>query len=288
MTSDVEKSFKAKLRLIAKELNKDPADLWQTLTLERFLVRLSHSPYKDQFILKGGVLLSKYLTIGRETTDLDFLAQKVRNEKSNLMMIFETVAAISLEDGFMFKEVNFEELAHPHMGYSGARISMMAYFGKTRMKVVIDLGFGDIVDPVNYAIPLTTSSRGDLFERCVFLPCYPQEFIFAEKLETVVHRGALNSRMKDFHDLYSMISSPSLQPVNHLKAIIEMVFHHRGTQLILPLLYEENDLAKLQIFWNQYLKGVRSDSLKDLPKQLSTILSEMNQWLLPHFSSKVK
>lgn len=58
MTTDLEKSFKAKLRAIAKEKNRDPSDLWQTLTLERFLVRLARSKYRDQFVLKGGILLS--------------------------------------------------------------------------------------------------------------------------------------------------------------------------------------------------------------------------------------
>jgi predicted nucleotidyltransferase component of viral defense system len=74
MTSDLEKSFKAKLRAIAKEKNRDPADLWQHLTLERFLVRLAKSKFRERFVLKGGILLSKYIEIGRETTDLlDFV-----------------------------------------------------------------------------------------------------------------------------------------------------------------------------------------------------------------------
>jgi predicted nucleotidyltransferase component of viral defense system len=73
MTSDLEKSFKAKLRAIAKEKNRDLADLWQNLTLERFLVRLANSRHRKNFVLKGGILLSKYIEIGRETNDLDFL-----------------------------------------------------------------------------------------------------------------------------------------------------------------------------------------------------------------------
>ena len=82
MTSDAEKSFKAKLRFLAKEKNRNSADLWQSLTLERFLVRLAKSGYSKHFILKGGILLSKYIEIGRETVDLDFLAQKISNEVS--------------------------------------------------------------------------------------------------------------------------------------------------------------------------------------------------------------
>ena len=93
---------------------------------------------------------------------------------------------------------------------------MMAYFGKTRFKVAIDIGFGDIVNAVEYSIPLTAYSKGVLFESNVKLSCYPKEFIFAEKLETIIYRGSFNSRMKDFHDLYSMISSSQLPSFHNL------------------------------------------------------------------------
>lgn len=73
MTTDVEKSFKAKLRNIAREANRNTADLWQSVVLERFLVRLGQSLHRQNFVLKGGVLLAKYIPIGRETQDLDFL-----------------------------------------------------------------------------------------------------------------------------------------------------------------------------------------------------------------------
>lgn len=109
MTSDLENSIKAKLRTIAKEMNRDPADLWQTLMLERFLARLGKSPYKNRFILKGGVLLSKYIEIGRETRDLDFLAREIKNEAEILKNIFEQIALVELEDGFFigsFKLIN--------------------------------------------------------------------------------------------------------------------------------------------------------------------------------------
>lgn len=182
MTSDLEKSFKAKLRAIAKEKNRDPADLWQNLTLERFLVRLAKSNFRRHFVLKGGILLSKYIEIGRETSDLDFLAQRLSNGVGELKNIFDEIANIDLKDGFIFQELKASELAHPHMGYPGAEVAMIAYFGNTRFKVAIDIGFGDIVEPIEYSIPLTRSSKGILFESSVKLSCYPKEFIFAEKL----------------------------------------------------------------------------------------------------------
>ncbi len=279
MTSDAEKSFKAKLRAIAKEKNRDPADLWQSLTLERFLARLAKSAYSKHFVLKGGILLSKYIEIGRETTDLDFLAQKISNEINKLKVVFETIAGIDLHDGFSFREIKVNELAHPHMGYPGVEISMMAYFGKTRFKVAIDIGFGDVVNPVKYAIPLTSSSKGDLFEQSVSLFCYPKEFIFAEKLETVIYRGSFNSRMKDFHDLYTMITSPTFSSFHDLEAIIRLVFEHRETKLELPILFSEDEMLRMQNFWNEYLRSLRPEHASSLPRNIADVISKINEWL---------
>ncbi|MBS0623023.1 MAG: nucleotidyl transferase AbiEii/AbiGii toxin family protein [Verrucomicrobia bacterium] len=282
MTSDAEKSFKAKLRAIAKEKNRDPADLWQSLTLERFLARLAKSEYANHFVLKGGILLSKYIEIGRETTDLDFLAQKISNEVGKLKVIFETIAVIDLQDGFSFREIKVNELAHPHMGYPGLEVSMMAYFGKTKFKVAIDIGFGDIVNPVKYAIPLTSSSKGDLFEHSVSLSCYPKEFILAEKLETIIYRGSFNSRMKDFHDLYSVITSPNFSSFHDLEAVILLVFEHRETKLALPIFFTEEELSRIQNFWNNYLRSLRPEHVSALPRNIADVISKMNNWLCSH------
>ena len=163
------------------------------------------------------------------------------------------------------------------MGYPGVEVSMMAYFGKTRFKVAIDIGFGDIVDPIEYPIPLTTSSKGGLFEGTVTLPCYPKEFIFAEKLETVIHRGSFNSRMKDFHDLYSMISSKPF--LGTIEEIIRMVFEHRETKLALPITYDEDELNRLQNFWNEYLRNLRAENLAPLPEKIADVIATVNNWL---------
>jgi predicted nucleotidyltransferase component of viral defense system len=279
MTSDLEKSFKAKLRAIAKEKNRDPADLWQNLTLERFLVRLANSKHRKHFVLKGGILLSKYIEIGRETNDLDFLARKISNEVAGLKDIFEEIANVDLKDGFAFQEIKVSELTHPHMGYPGAEVSMMAYFGKTRFKVAIDIGFGDIVDAVEYSIPLTAYSKGVLFESDVKLSCYPKEFIFAEKLETIIHRGSFNSRMKDFHDIYSMISSSQLSSFHNLEGVIRLVFEHRQTHLTLPITYAEDEMKQVQNYWSEYLKNLRAENSDNLPIIVAQVIATINDWL---------
>jgi hypothetical protein len=228
MTPDIEKSFKSKLRALAQQLHRDPADLWQTLMLERFLARLAQTSVSDHFVLKGAVLLSRYVDIGRETRDLDFLARNISSKIDHLNGVFEAIAALDLKDGFMFGSVKTVELKHPHMGYPGAEVSMVCHFGKTRSKVSIDLGFGDIVEPLEHPIQLMHSAKGPLFENSVRLKCYPKEFIFAEKLETIIYRGALNSRMKDYHDLYSLITHADTYPLDRLNDILKRVFEVRS------------------------------------------------------------
>ena len=255
------------------------SELTPNLTLERFLVRLANSKYREHFVLKGGILLSKYIEIGRETSDLDFLARRLSNEVAGLIDIFEEIANIDLKDGFTFQEVKVSELTHPHMGYPGAEVSMMAYFGKTRFKVAIDIGFGDVVNAIEYSIPLTAYSKGVLFESNVKLSCYPKEFIFAEKLETIIYRGSFNSRMKDFHDLYSMISSYQLPSFHNLEGVIQLVFEHRETPLALPITYAEDEMTQVQNFWSEYLKNLRAENSDNLPTSVAHVISTINDWL---------
>ena len=165
------------------------------------------------------------------------------------------------------------------MGHPGAEVSMMAYFGKTKFKVSIDIGFGDIVDAVEYSIPLTTYSKGVLFESNVKLSCYPKEFIFSEKLETIIYRGSFNSRMKDFHDLYSLIFSSQFSSFHNLEGVIRLVFEHRETPLTLPITYSEDETKQLQNFWNEYLKNLRTENAKNLPITITPVIVKINDWL---------
>lgn len=204
-------------------------------------MRLAQSQYRKHFVLKGTILLSKYIELGRETNDLDFLARKLSNGVEELRNIFEEIASIDPKDGFTFQEIKVSELAHPHMGYPGAAVTMIAYFVKTRFKVAIDIGFGDIVNPIEYSIPLTTSSKGALFESSVKLSCYPKEFI--------------------------------------LEGIIRSVFEHRETILALPITYEEDEMSSVQNFWREYLKNFRAENLDKLPINIAQVIAKINDWL---------
>ena len=196
--------------IIAKERNLTPAEIWQNVITERFLVRLCQSPYHTHFVLKGGALLARYVDIGRETMDLDFAIHYLSNEISVLQKTFDEIVQIHLDDRFIFTNPIVKPLEHFHMQYPGAHVKVEVHFGKAKFSLFIDLGFGDLVHDFKKEFQLLSNSKGPLFESSLTVNCYPMEFIFAEKLETVIFRGADNSRMKDFHDLYTLVSAEKL------------------------------------------------------------------------------
>lgn len=251
MKSALEQAIKEKIKALSKERETTFAELWRNLILERFLTRLAKSPFRNKFILKRGSLLAKYIPINRETQDLDFFVQQLSNTEPSLRKAVQAICDINANDSFTFEVVKIKILDHAHSAYTGAEVSLLAKFGATRTVMRMDLGFGDRVEPIDYPMHLIATSKGPLFESKISLHCYPKEFIFGEKLETVVFRGASNTRMKDFHDLYSLIYFGNLNNSLAEKAI-QLVFHHRKTSLkTLPIAFDQATLKNLERNWNR-------------------------------------
>lgn len=196
-----EQALKARLKHIAKEQGKSFNEVWKLLILERFLARLSCSEYSNQFIFKGGLLLSSYLLIGRETIDIDLLARRLNAEKSHVEQIMREICLLHRHDGFQMQFINLEDLDHQHMNYPGFQVRVAVQYGVMSDTFYVDIGVGDAVDPVSLTWPSFIYKDKPLFDGLISLEVYPVETIFAEKLETIISRGAANSRMKDYHDL---------------------------------------------------------------------------------------
>ena len=157
-------------------------------------------------------------------------------------------------------------------------MTLLARLGKTRTHLQIDLGFGDIIESIDHSIALTSTRKGPLFESKIQLRCYPKEFIFAEKLETVIYRGGANSRMKDFHDLHSLVSLPRCLNTAYAEKVVVNVFNHRGASLQkLPLDFDASAMAKLEPLWDDYYKELKSGV--SLPSSFRDIVSQINHWL---------
>lgn len=277
MTSAFEQSFKTRLQVVAKERNMTPAEVWQNVIHERFLARLCRSPHRDHFILKGGVLLAKHIDIGRETKDLDFSVRNIQSDINQLNRVIEGIVSFDLGDGFTFRDIQTQPLEHFHMEYAGARIKMQTCLGKARFSLFIDLGFGDLVPVKEEKIMLLASKKGALFEKNIHLHCYPIEFIFAEKLETIVFRGRENSRMKDYHDLYTLTRDGVALNKSDTTQAIHAVFHHRRTPLSIPIRFDSLALSSLQHYWNRYRQTTIAPD--QLPTSIDQVIEAINKWL---------
>lgn len=280
MSNSLKQSMKQRLKLVAKERDLTFDEIWHNLILERFLARLCQSKYKGNFILKGGSLLARYIPIGRETKDLDFLVDKLQNTEEFLSKAFDHICSIHLEDGFEFEKVKIGKLAHPHMDYTGIEVLLLAKLGGPQTYIQIDLGFGDIVEAIDYSMDLTSTSKGPLFESKIQVRSYPKEFIFAEKIETVVQRGMGNTRMKDFHDLHSLISLEKCLDPDYTHKVVTTVFNHRQTHLKLPLKHEPEFIEMIQPLWREYQKDLPGNQVVNKPPELiQDVISFINSWL---------
>jgi hypothetical protein len=199
-----------------------------------------------------------------------------------LSTAIDHICSIHLEDGFVFEKVKIGKLMHPHMDYTGIEVLLLAKLGKPQTYIQIDLGFGDIVEAIDYPMNLTSTSKGPLFESKIQVRSYPKEFIFAEKLETVIYRGAGNTRMKDFHDLYSLVSLENCLDPAYTHRVIESVFNHRRTSLQnLPIKFDVESMRTLQHLWNDYQRRLSStQSQIYLPESLEDVISAINTWLM--------
>ncbi|MBS4168485.1 nucleotidyl transferase AbiEii/AbiGii toxin family protein [Parachlamydia sp. AcF125] len=275
-----EQALKDRLQAIAKERGIHFNECWKKLLLERFLARLARSKHTRKFVFKGGFLLAYMIEIGRETTDLDFLLTHMHAEEEEIREAIQEILATISDDGFSFSYKDLALLEQPHMEYPGYRVSLKAEFGRMKDHIHIDVGIGDIVQPTSREFSLFEYRGKPLFEREISLLVYPLETIFAEKLETVISKGAINSRMKDYHDLYLLIrQSHVIQPLA-LGASLKSTFEHRETKLEL-IDFDEVGLESLKKLWAAHLKnlGKISRDLK-LPHDIQEIIQEINSYLM--------
>ena len=271
-------ALKDRLKIIAKEKNATFNEVWKQLLLERFLSRLSASDYQKKFIFKGGLLLSQYLVIGRETTDADFLVTKLKTDAPAIEAAIQQILTSEVEDGFSFSWSGIEELNQPHMDYPGFRVTLNTAFEKMKDRIQLDIGVGDLVNAVEEDFRLFNYKGKPIFAGEISLLVYPVETIFAEKLETIISKGAANSRMKDYHDVLLMIREKDLLNTEKLQASVTSTFRHRGTPYNIPIEFDAAGMATLQNLWASHRNGL--SAFKDkLPDDISSVLTEVNSWL---------
>jgi hypothetical protein len=195
--------------------------------LERLIYRLAVSPHRDQFVLKGGMLVTLWTADpGRFTRDVDFLAF-ADDDLDKLKAIFGDILAIDGGDGLVFDAAHLQTtLIREDQIYGGVRLKTTAYLEKAAIPIVVDLGFGDaLCDPayeIEYASLLDFAPAR--------IRAYSPANVIAEKFQAIVALGAANSRMKDYYDLWAVPKSISIAPAE-LARTIKATFDRRKTEI---------------------------------------------------------
>lgn len=250
---------------------------------ERLLYRLSMSMYRDNFCLKGSALLFAYEKFkARPTKDIDFSGNRISRDKEIIKGAFQEICSIECpEDAIVFDCGNDDIIVEDitlDKEYNGVSVFVTAHLGSAAIPFSIDVGFGDIIIPgpqeLDYPLILDDMPA-------VNINACSLETIVAEKFQTMIDRAVANSRMKDFFDVYTIISSGQLNSEILSEAIIS-VFKNRGTVYYEnhPLFNGEfkNDPVK-QIQWNSFLKKIKFNETLSL----TNVIDIINKSLYPYW-----
>ena len=193
--------LRGRIKNLAKENNVDARVLMRLYMMERFLERVSVSRYRDNFIIKGGVLVTSMLGVSlRSTMDIDTTIQNYDLSIENTRRMIESICHVHIVDGVTFEITKVTEIMD-EMEYPGIRFSLEACIGRMTTPIKIDVSTGDVITPraVEFKYKLM------LEDRSISLMSYNIETLLAEKLQTILTRGVLNTRMRDFYDVHVLL-----------------------------------------------------------------------------------
>ena len=192
------RQLKDLIRNLSKKKSADAQTLMRNYMMERFLERISLSEYKNQFILKGGMLVAAMVGLdARATMDLDATIKGTNVSVEDVEMIISQIISIPLDDGISFRIKRISEIME-EADYPGVRVSMETKFDGVITPLKSDISTGDIITPreIKYNFNLMLKNR------TIEVWAYNLETVLAEKLETVISRNVTNTRMRDFYDIY--------------------------------------------------------------------------------------
>lgn len=246
--------------------------------IERYLYRLGESSYRRIFVLKGAlVFLARYATLTRPTRDIDFLAF-TESSIENLEKIVRDICIQKFDaDGLIFDSDSVKgEIIKEGAEYEGVRILFNGYLGNAKVPMRMDIGFGDATTKPPKFMELNTILEGMPKPN---LRVYSFETVVAEKYHAMVILGEVNSRMKDFYDLWLMATTMEFD-FNSLKKVIDKTFKQRKTTLPehLPLALTPQFCIQKQGLWNAF---IRKNQLTGIPENLMNIIAVIEPFLEP-------
>ena len=274
---DIGASVRARLLTLAREKGQVFDLLLTRYATERLLYRLSTTPHRDRFVLKGAMLMTTWFDDPhRPTRDVDFLGYGDPAPEP-MLAVFREICAIEENDGIIFDvDALRVELIREELEYGGLRLRTTARLAGARITIVIDIGFGDAIEPGVEEISLPVL----LDLPAPRLHAYARETVIAEKFQAMVALGLANSRMKDYYDIW-MLSRSYAFDGERLSRALAATFERRGTAV--P---EEVPDALTQAFatdatkqrqWGAFMR----DLAADVPS-LETIVNDLAGFLMPY------
>ena len=278
MSKNLPASVRQRLTNAAKETKRPFQEVLQYFAIERFLYRLTQSGHSGKFVLKGALMFTAWGgRSSRPTKDIDLLA-RMDNKVETIVLVIRDVCGQEVEpDGLTFDKASVLGVAiKEDADYSGVRVTFLATLENARISMQIDMGFHDIVTPaatlIDYPCLLDFPAPQILG--------YPKETVVAEKFEALTKLGLLNTRMKDFYDIFILSKRFNFDGVTLANAI-RRTFAHRKTEVLArptaltPIFGGDN--AK-QTQWNGFLRKAK---LQDAPKTLQIAIDELVGFLVP-------
>lgn len=224
-------SIRARLLNIAREQHIPFQQVLARYFHERFIYRISVSPFADKLILKGGNLVYAFQGLAtRPTKDIDYLAIGITNREEKIKEVFSVICSINFtSDHVIFNPTTIvTELISEQQKYKGIRVYIQSRFHTTKQRIQIDIGFGDIIIPqplfLVYPVLLNDLEKPRI-------KAYTVETIIAEKFHAMIELSILNSRMKDFYDVYHLLKSGNYKTETLQEAILS-TFNNRKTRWI--------------------------------------------------------
>ncbi len=273
-------SIRGRLLHRSKVTQRPFAELLQYYAIERFLYRLSCSPYRDKFYLRGALLFIAWrVETHRPTMDIDLLA-KIDNTKDTLAQIVKEICEFSIQDKdgivFLADTIQAKEI-QLKAEYEGVRLSFHALLGSVKIFMQIDIGFGDVISPKPEALVFPAILQE-------FLPTqikgYTRETLVAEKLHAMVKRQLENTRMKDFFDIW-FLSEQFIFLGQVLARAVEETFKRRKTDIpsdIISLLDAFQEIREKKQQWDAFS---RKNQFKVSQVPLHMVMQRIGEFLNP-------
>lgn len=269
-----------KSKELAKESGLTQLELYQRFMFERILERISVSKYNENFILKGGLLLSAMLGINsRSTRDMDISIKGIDVSKEKMVQVLNEILSLDIGDGVKFEIINTTDIRADDE-YGGNKYHLVGSLENLKVALEIDISTGDEITPkeLNYEYI-------SIFEdKKIYIDTYNIETILAEKIETILCRGKYNTRMKDYYDVYFFLTKLKdeidleifKQALNNTLTKREAFEYYKDYRQILMELTNDE---RINNYWNAYKKKnkyAQNIEYKEIVKALDEFLDNIN------------